>query len=510
MTTPGIQIGERFLALEDLNVQARKVAGGLAALGIRQGDCVALMLRNDIAFSVASGGAGRLGAYPVPINWHLKEEEFNYILKDCGAKALVIHADLLAGVGGGIPAGVIVLSVPTPPEVADTYTIAGAQGYPSVDAIAWESWIDEQTPREEEPEFQAMSMIYTSGTTGHPKGVRRQPAKPEDGEAALAITVQAFGLVQGMRTIIPAPLYHAAPNGYAGLTLQMEGFMVLQPRFDPEEFLALIERHKIDRIQVVPTMFIRLLKLPEEVRNKYDVSSLEYVIHAAAPCPAKVKEAMIDWWGPIIHEFYGSTETGIITYCNSVEALSHPGTVGQVVGTSIARIYDDDGNELPTGEIGAIYSRMTVQGDFTYQGDDAKRESIERDGLFSSGDVGYFDEDGFLFLCDRAADMVISGGVNIYPAEIEAVLIDIPGVKDCAVFGIPDEDLGESLAAIIEPADGVSLDAQEITDYLGEHIARYKIPKLIEFRSDLPREDSGKLFKRRLRDPFWADAGRNI
>ncbi len=510
MTTPGIQIGERFVSLEDVTAEAEKAAGGFAALGIGQSDSVALMLRNDIAFSVASGGAARLGAYPVPINWHLKEEEFNYILKDCAAKALVIHADLLAEVGGGVPPGVTVLSVPTPPEVAAAYKIAKAQGHLWGDAIAWEEWLAQQPPREEEPKLQVASMIYTSGTTGRPKGVRRQPASPEQTEASLAIGVQALGLASGMRTIIPAPLYHSAPNDYAGQTLRMEGFMVLQPRFNPEEFLALIERYKINRVQVVPTMFLRLLRLPDEVRGKYDVSSLEHVVHAAAPCPPKVKEAMIAWWGPIIHEYYGSTETGIITYCNSAEALSHPGTVGRPVDKAIVRIYDDNGHEVPTGEVGTIYCRMTIFPDFTYQGDDAKRKSVERHGLITNGDVGYFDEDGFLYLCDRVADMVISGGVNIYTAEIEAVLIEAPGVKDCAVFGIPDEEFGESLAAVIEPTDGATLDSQEIRDYLGEHVARYKVPKLIEFRRDLPREDSGKLFKRRLREPFWADSGRNI
>jgi long-chain acyl-CoA synthetase len=493
-----------------MNVQAGRAAGGFAALGIGQGDSVAIMLRNDIPFMLASAGASRLGAYPVPINWHLKEEEVNYILKDCEAKALVIHADLLSGIGGAVPPGVTVFSVPTPPEVAAAYGITEAQQQHGVDAVVWEEWLEQQPPKEEQPELQVASMIYTSGTTGRPKGVRRAPSPPERAEANMAIAVKAFGLAPGMRTIIPAPLYHSAPNGYAGLALRMEGLLVLQPRFDAEEFLALIERHKITRIQVVPTMFVRLLRLPEDVRNRYDLSSLEYTIHASAPCPPKIKKAMIDWWGPIVHEFYGSTEVGIITHCDSAEALSHPGTVGRAVEKAIVRIYDDDGAELPTGGIGTVYCRMTTSSDFTYQGDDAKRRSIERDGLITNGDVGYLDDEGFLYLCDRSADMVISGGVNIYPAEIEFVLIEAPGVKDCAVFGIPDEDFGESLAAIIEPDDGVTLDAQEISDFLSERMARYKVPKHIEFRKDLPREDSGKLFKRRLREPFWAKAGRKI
>ncbi len=510
MTTPGIQIGERFVSLEDVRARSAKVAGGFAALGVGEGDCVALMLRNDIAFFVASGGASRLGAYPVPINWHLKEEEVAYILKDCGAKVLVIHEDLLQEVGRGVPPNVTVFSVQTPPEVAAAYEMAQTEGTAKGDALEWDAWIEQQPAKEEEAAVQIASMIYTSGTTGRPKGVRREPASAEQYQAALQIGVNALGLAPGMRTIIPAPLYHSAPNAYAGLTVLMEGFMVLQPRFNPEEFLALIERHKIDRVQVVPTMLIRLLKLPEEVRKKYDLSSLEHVVHAAAPCPPKVKEAIIEWFGPIVHEYYGSTETGIVTHCNSEQALSHSGTVGRPVDGAIVRIFDDDGNEIPVGETGTIYCRLTMASDFTYQGDDAKRRSIEREGLITNGDIGYFDKDGFLYLCDRAADMVISGGVNIYPAEIEAVLIEAPGVQDCAVFGIPDEDFGESLAAVIEPSDGVNLNAQDITDFLSERLARYKVPKVIEFRKYLPREDSGKLFKRRLREPYWADAGRNI
>lgn len=510
MTTAGVQIGERFVSLEELRAMSAKAAGGFAAHGVGVGDSVAIMLRNDIPFLVASGGAGRIGAYSVPVNWHLKAEEVGYILKDCGAKVFVVHADLLAEVASAVPSGVLVLAVPTPPELAMAYGLEAGGALEASGTLEWNGWLDEQEAHEEEPAQTAASMIYTSGTTGRPKGVRREPASPEQQAAGLAVAAHVLGAAPGMRTIIPAPLYHSAPNAYAGLTVLVEGFMVLQPRFNPEEFLALIERYKIDRIQVVPTMFVRLLKLPEEVRNKYDLSSLEYIIHAAAPCPPKVKKAMIEWWGPIIHEYYGSTEVGVVTYCNSEEALAHPGTVGRAIENAIIRIYDDDGHELPTGETGTIYCRLTTASDFTYQGDDAKRRSIERDGLITNGDVGYFDEDGFLYLCDRAADMVISGGVNIYPAEIEAVLIEVPGVRDCAVFGIPDEDFGEALAAVIQPVDGVTLDAEEVKAYLGERIARYKVPKVVEFRSELPREDSGKLFKRRLRDPYWADAGRNI
>jgi long-chain acyl-CoA synthetase len=285
---------------------------------------------------------------------------------------------------------------------------------------------------------------------------------------------------------------------------------VLLPRFAPERFLALVERHRITHVQMVPTMFIRLLKLPEPVRSRYDVSSLEHVVHAAAPCPVEVKRAMIEWWGPVIHEYYGSTESGAVTFCNSEEYLSHPGTVGRPMANCTVRILDGQGRALPQGEVGEIYARDPTLPDFTYHGLDAKRREMERDGLITSGDMGYLDAEGYLYLCDRKIDMVISGGVNIYPAEVEAVLLRHSQVRDCAVFGIPDEEFGETLAAAVQPNGAQAPQASELQAYLGEHLAAFKVPRLIEVRADLPREDSGKIFKRKLRAPYWEKAGRAI
>jgi long-chain acyl-CoA synthetase len=260
----------------------------------------------------------------------------------------------------------------------------------------------------------------------------------------------------------------------------------------------------------VPTMFVRLLKLPEVVREKYDLSSLRYIIHAAAPCPPQAKRGMIEWWGPIIHEFYGSTESSAVTHATSEDALRKPGTVGRPVQGAQIVIVDDNGNEATTGVQGEIFTRIEGMADFTYHNKPDKRAEIDRNGLITSGDVGYLDADGYLFICDRKRDMVISGGVNIYPAEIESVALHMPDIKDCAVFGIPDADFGEALMAVVEPQPGHALAPDDVRAYLKMHLADYKVPKHIEIGHDLPREDSGKIFKRRLRDPYWAKAGRTI
>jgi long-chain acyl-CoA synthetase len=353
-------------------------------------------------------------------------------------------------------------------------------------------------------------MIYTSGTTGNPKGVRRSAPTAQQTVASERLRALIYGLKPGVRTLLPGPLYHSAPNSFGLRSGRLGGALVLMPRFDPEEFLALIEAERIDTLFMVPTMFVRLMKLPEEVRRKYDTSSLRHVIHAAAPCPADVKRAMIAWWGPVIYEYYGSTEAGALTFANSEDALKKPGTVGKILDGVELRFVGDDGAALPQGEIGEIYSRNLDSPDFTYHNKPEKRAEIERDGFITSGDVGYIDADGYVFICDRKRDMVISGGVNIYPAEIEAALHAVPGVHDCAVFGIPDDEFGEALMAVVEPQAGLTLDVAAIRAQLKTSLADYKVPKHLEILKNLPREDSGKIFKRRLRDPYWERAGRRI
>ncbi len=305
-------------------------------------------------------------------------------------------------------------------------------------------------------------------------------------------------------------MYHTAPNVYA-LAAAMQGMdMTLMERFDAEQFLRIVQEHGVTVVQMVPTMFIRMLALDEQQRSRYDLSSLRTVVHAAAPCPPEVKRAMIDWLGPIVEEYYGGTETGPVVSCNSEEWLAHPGTVGRPIEHAVVRILDEQGSELPRGQSGEVYMWLDIWPDFTYAGDDAKRRSVERGGLISCGDIGYLDEDGYLYLNDRRNDMVISGGVNIYPAEIEACLLSLPGVRDCAVFGIPDDEFGEAIAAHVELHDGFALDAEDVRGHVRTRLAAYKTPRVVEFDEALPREDSGKIFKRRLRDPYWVGRERAI
>jgi long-chain acyl-CoA synthetase len=377
-------------------------------------------------------------------------------------------------------------------------------------AIDFEAWLADQARYDGPQVPQPQNMIYTSGTTGHPKGVRRSAPTVEQIASGERLRALIYGLKPGVRALLPGPLYHSAPNSFGLRAGRLGGALVSMPRFDAEEFLRLVEAERIDTIFMVPTMFVRLMKLPQSVRAKYDVCSLRHVVIAAAPCPADVKQAMLDWWGPVISEYYGSTEASALTYATAEDALKRPGTVGKILEGVELRFLGERGEVLPRGEIGEIYSRVSDAPDFTYHNKPEKRAEIERDGFITSGDVGYIDADGYVFLCDRKRDMVISGGVNIYPAEIEAALHVVPGVHDCAVFGIPDAEFGEALMAVVEPQAGVALDVASIRKRLKASLADYKVPKHIDIAQSLPREDSGKIFKRRLRDPYWERAGRKI
>jgi long-chain acyl-CoA synthetase len=506
----GIISGQRKRSHAEVADRAARIAGGLQKLGVRQGDSVCILMRNDIVFIEAAYAAMRLGAYGVPVNWHFKPEEIDYILKDSGTPVLIGHADMLHQLRDVIPAGITVLSVPTQPEILSNYKIDPDHLVTPDFAVDFESWLGEQRPYDGPALPQPANMIYTSGTTGHPKGVRRCAPTREQTAASERLRALIYGLKPGVRALLPGPLYHSAPNSFGLRSGRLGGALVLMPRFDPEQFLRLVEGERIATIFMVPTMFVRLMKLPQAVRRKYDISSLRHVVHAAAPCPADVKRAMIEWWGPVIYEYYGSTESSALTFASSTDALKKPGTVGKVLDGVELRFLGDNGVPLPQGEIGEIYSRTADTPDFTYHNKPEKRAEIERDGFITSGDVGYIDEDGYVFLCDRKRDMVISGGVNIYPAEIEAALHAVPGVHDCAVFGIPDDEFGEALMAAVEPQAGVTLDVGLIRAQLKTSLADYKVPKHVEIHVHLPREDSGKIFKRRLRDPYWERAGRRI
>ncbi len=510
-TLKGIVCGEQYLTQDQLTTQIKQAASGFKQLGIQPGDGVAIFMRNDIPFITASRAAAYVGAYAVPINWHLAGEELAYILKDSGARVLVIHADLWHNHQAAIPQGVECVVVETPVDLQRAYGIDPAICGVSEKAGVrnWRTWLEQSQPITGAPLAAPVAMLYTSGTTGQPKGVMRIPLSPEQTKKMRDFRARVYGCRENARCIVPGPLYHSAPNSYSLQASMIADLLIIQPRFDSEAFLALIERYALTAAIMVPIMFIRLLKLPETVRRRYDLSSLEFVIHAAAPCPADVKTAMIEWFGPVINEFYGSTESGAVVACDSQQALAKPGTVGRPVPEADVRVLDKDGKPVPAGEIGEIYSRFPEL-DFTYKGKPEARTAVEIDGYITSGDMGYLDEDGYLFIADRAKDMVISGGVNIYPAEIEAVLHAHPDVKDCAVFGIPDEEFGESVMAVLEPEPQALLDLDQVRDYLRQHLAGFKVPKRLEIGADLPREDSGKIFKRRLRDRYWSEAGRRI
>ncbi|WP_296329467.1 acyl-CoA synthetase [Reyranella sp.] len=501
---------DRSMSRRELQARVRKAAGGFAAMGMGSGDTVALLMRNDIAFLEASLAATHVGAHTVPISWHSTPSEVAYILEDSGAKILVAHADLLMPLGDDILAGLTIFAVATPSDVIEAYRIDARAAVPRGPARNWSDWLQAQAADAGPSKAMSQSMLYTSGTTGRPKGVRRFAPTPEQQRLMAETRRTVYGVTPEARILLPGPLYHGAPNGIALSAAATAELLVLMPRFEPERLLALIEEHRITSLFMVPTMFVRLLGLPDEVRRRYDLSSLRFVLHAAAPCPVDIKRQMIEWWGPVINEFYGGTETGPIAFSTSADWLERPGCVGKATDHAIVRVLDDDGNDCPAGVPGEIFARLAHYPDFTYHGQENRRREIERDGFVTLGDIGYRDEAGFLFLCDRKRDMVIIGGANVYPAEVESVLSAMPGVKDCAVFGIPDAEYGEALMALVEPYPGAVLQPETVKAFLNGRLSGFKLPRRVEIRTGLPRHDSGKIQKRLLRAPYWQQADRHI
>jgi len=502
--------GDRRLPLETLRRRGAQAATGFASLGLGEDDAIAVMMRNDFPYIEASLGAGPIGAYTVSINWHFKGDEIRYILEDSGAKLLIVHADLLVNCRSDIPEGLPLLVVETPPEIVEAYAIAEADARVPPGRDAWEGWLEAFDPWNEPSKPARGHISYTSGTTGKPKGVRREPLPKANQQNVAGLVEDWFGTCRGMRTVVTGPLYHSVINTYTRGALRAEGTIILEPRFGAEALLAIIERERITHLHLVPTMFVRMLRLPADVRAKYDVSSLQMVIHGAAPCPRSVKQQMIEWWGPIIFEYYGSTEFGMASRSDSEEWLARPGTTGKAWPGRVIEIHDDDGRVLGPGEVGEIYVSLGELANFTYHNQSDQRREIERNGLVTAGDVGYLDEDGYLFLTDRKRDMIISGGVNIYPAEIEAELGNHPKVVDSAVFSIPDDEYGERVIAAIELLSDVTADEDEIITFLRERLANYKIPKKLIFKTRLPRDDAGKIRKREMREPYWSGLERRI
>jgi long-chain acyl-CoA synthetase len=490
---PRVRCGDQSLSHAEVRANAAQIASGLASRGVGNGDRVAIVMHNDIVFPQITIGVGLLGAVAVPINWHWQGDEIEYVLNDSGAKVAVVHAKFAGLVANILPEG--------------THLVVVADGSPAPDidnSTRLEDWLATQPAWVGVSSVPPTSMMYTSGTTGRPKGVLRRPA-PDRAQERVQVVLRGFALQPDMRTLIPAPLYHTAPHAHMALALQAGIDLTIMPRFDAEDLLRTVERERIEHIQCVPTMFIRLLQLAPEIRGRYDLGSLRAVVHAAAACPPSVKRDMIDWFGPIIHEYYGGTETGVVVACDTEEWLAHPGTVGKPLADAEVRIIGEGGDELPRGEIGQLYLKPpSCQPRFSYHGTTAATEMFHHghEGFATIGDIGYLDDDGFLYITDRASDMVISGGVNIYPVEIEHCLQQLDGVIDSAAFGIPDPEFGERLVAHVQQRPGADITLEDVAAHLRASLAGYKIPKTIIFDSDLPRDESGKLAKRRLRNQY--------
>jgi long-chain acyl-CoA synthetase len=482
-----VVIGERVRGRAELLDRAARLASAMAAAGVVGGDAVALLLRNDFAVLEANLAVRRLDAYGVPINWHWHGAEIGYVLRDATPRLLIGHADLLEGIRNEIPNDLPVIAV------------GGKGNWPDYD-----DWIRVHEPHVGKGNGLGSSMVYTSGTTGKPKAVRRLPATGEESAQRARVLSIIHDTAPENVALVTGPLYHLFSQAILMATFGAGGTVVVMERFDPEECLRLIEKHRVTHSALVPTLFVRLLRLPAEARTRYDLSTLRHVVHSGAPCAPEVKRAMLKWWGPVLYETYGSTETGVVTKISPEEWLAKPGSVGRPVLTGEVRIRGEDGQWAGPGQTGDIYLRIHGTPDFTFHGDPEKRTAVEYDGLITCGDMGWLDEEGYLFLCDRRVDMVISGGVNIYPAEVEAALLEHPGVSDCAVFGIPDPEFGEALVAHVEADDGVKPD--ELKAFLRGRIAGYKVPRHVVISDALPREETGKIMKRRLRDNFLADA----
>ena len=494
----------------DFDRRCAKSASALRELGVGPGDVVALMLQNEPLLFELMLAARCVGAYYCLINWHFKSAEVGHILSDSAAKVLVVHAHLLDTIRAGIPPAARVFVAAPRERTRVAFGLHGASSRVASGQESWEAWRDARPRPPVTMERPGSAMLYTSGTTGFAKGIRRQPPSPEQAAAATQTMRIALGIEQGMRALVSAPLYHAAPSSYVMQAALNDAHLWIEPRFDAQETLRVIEARGISHAYLVPTMFRRLLQLPAEVRNAYDLRSLRYIACTGAPCPAETKQRMIEWWGPVIHESYAASELGYVTHIDSADALRKPGSAGRATPGTRLKVVSDTGEELPAGGIGLIYARNAGVPDFTYSNNDGARRQLEHDGLWGLGDMGYLDPEGFLFIVDRKADMVISGGVNIYPAEIEAVLVQMDGVADCAVFGVPHEEFGEALLAVVQPADGARLSAEAIQSYLHERIANFKVPRRIVFQDQLPREETGKIFKRKLREPYWAGVNRRV
>ncbi|MEZ5550146.1 MAG: AMP-binding protein [Pseudomonadales bacterium] len=479
----------------ELEAAANQGAHLFRSLGLRRGDHIAILLENHPRYFQLCWAAQRSGLYYTTISWRLQQAEVEYIVNNCEAKVFITSAARRE---------VVTPLVGRMPNVMRSYMIDG-------EAAGFESWEAATSKLPKTPiadQQEGMAMLYSSGTTGYPKGVKKPLPETGYGEGLdINLMSALYGADENSIYLSPAPLYHAAPLAFTMGLLRHGVRVVVMAHFEAEFALQCIERYRITHSQWVPTMFVRMLKLPDEVRLRYDVSSLKCAIHAAAPCPIPVKEQMIEWWGPVIYEYYAGTEGNGFVQLNSEEWLAHKGSVGRPLNCEL-HVCDDEFNEVPIGESGTIY--FGGGGEFEYYKDDEKtRGSRHPKGWSTLGDVGYLDEDGYLYLTDRKHFMIISGGVNIYPQEAENVLITHPAVIDVAVFGVPNEEFGEEVKAVVQPRD-MSLAtpelALELMDYCREQLSHMKCPRSVDFRAELPRHPTGKLYKRLLKDEYWQKA----
>ena len=481
----------------ELLAWSNRLVHGLRERGVPHGGGIAIVMPNGIEVLALYFAALQAGWYLTPINHHLVGPEIAFIVEDCEAQVFIGHerfADACANAAKEISL-----------DAEHCFAIGDVDGFAPFDELA--AGQPDTLPADRDG---GQAMHYTSGTTGKPKGVRRKltGADPDAAAPGSQYFLGMFGIrpYDDNVHITGSPLYHTAVLAFAGASLHIGHPVILMDRWTPESMLGLIDRHRATSSHMVPTQFHRLLALPDDVKDRYDVSSTRSMVHAAAPCPVEIKQRMLDWWGPSIWEYYAATEGGG-TVVSPEQWLAKPGTVGLPWPSSEIRVLDEEGHDVPAGEPGTVYMKL-ASADFEYFKDQAKTQENRTAGFFTVGDIGYLDTDGYLFLNDRKSDMIISGGVNIYPAEIEGAFLTHPKVADAAVFGIPHADWGEEIKAVVEPAAGIETGEElsgELLAHLRERIASFKVPKSIDYVAELPRDPNGKLYKRKLRDPYWAD-----